>query len=80
MDKESEYFKKQQIIDLENSIRSFERPKETQTTAIWSLINILNTPIAKRSGVRIPAEDCQEWVKILTEECKKYNIPETEPV
>lgn len=36
--------------------------------ALESLIAILSTPVAKRQGVTISAEDCKIWV----EELKKY--------
>jgi len=36
--------------------------------ALQSLIAILSTPVAKRQGVTISAEDCKIWV----EELKKY--------
>ena len=52
--------------------------KERCATPVWAMINMLNTPIAKRKGVTISAEDCREWTKDLKAECKKYNIPERE--
>lgn len=36
--------------------------------ALDSMIGILNTPVARRKGVTIPAEDCKIWV----EELRKY--------
>jgi len=36
--------------------------------ALDSLIAVLSTPVAKRQGVTIPAEDCKIWV----EELRKY--------
>jgi len=36
--------------------------------ALESLIAVLSTPVAKRQGVTIPAEDCKIWV----EELRKY--------
>jgi hypothetical protein len=36
--------------------------------ALDSLIAVLSTPVAKRQGVTISAEDCKIWV----EELKKY--------
>jgi len=36
--------------------------------ALDSLIAVLSTPVAKRQGVAISAEDCKIWV----EELKKY--------
>ena len=36
--------------------------------ALQSLIAVLSTPVAKRQGVTISAEDCKVWV----EELKKY--------
>ena len=36
--------------------------------ALESLIAVLSTPVAKRKGVTISAEDCKVWV----EELKKY--------
>ena len=36
--------------------------------ALESLIGVLSTPVAKRQGVTISAEDCKIWV----EELKKY--------
>jgi hypothetical protein len=36
--------------------------------ALESLIAVLSTPVAKRQGVTISAEDCKIWV----EELKKY--------
>lgn len=36
--------------------------------ALESLIVVLSTPVAKRQGVTISAEDCKIWV----EELKKY--------
>ena len=52
--------------------------KERCATPVWAMINMLNTPIAKRKGVTISAEDCREWIKDLKAECEKYNIPERE--
>lgn len=44
-----------------------------------SLIAVLSTPVAKRQGVTISAEDCKVWVEELrkyeehvTKELKKY--------
>lgn len=44
-----------------------------------SLINIMTSPVAKRNGVTISAEDCAVWVEVLTKqqdhvrsELKKY--------
>ena len=36
--------------------------------ALESLIAVLSTPVAKRQGVTISAEDCKVWV----EELRKY--------
>ena len=36
--------------------------------ALESLIAVLSTPVAKRKGVTISAEDCKVWV----EELEKY--------
>lgn len=47
--------------------------------ALESLIAVLSTPVAKRQGVTISAEDCKVWVEELrsyeehvTNELKKY--------
>ena len=47
--------------------------------ALESLIEVLSTPVAKRKGVTISAEDCKIWVEELrkyeehvTKELKKY--------
>ena len=47
--------------------------------ALESLIAVLSTPVAKRQGVTISAEDCKVWVEVLrsyeehvTSELKKY--------
>ena len=37
--------------------------------ALESLIAVLSTPVAKRQGVTISAEDCKVWV----EELRKYD-------
>ena len=47
--------------------------------ALESLIAVLSTPVAKRQGVTISAEDCKIWVEELSKyeeavrkELKKY--------
>ena len=40
--------------------------------ALESLIGILSTPIAKRKGVTISAEDCKIWVEELGKDLKWY--------
>ena len=47
--------------------------------ALESLIGVLSTPVARRQGVTISAEDCKVWVEELrkyeehvTKELKKY--------
>lgn len=47
--------------------------------ALESLIAVLSTPVAKKKGVTISAEDCKVWVEELrnyeehvTSELKKY--------
>jgi len=47
--------------------------------ALESLIAVLSTPVAKRQGVTISAEDCKVWVEVLrsyeehvASELKKY--------
>ena len=70
---------KQKVLDIEEFEHSAHAPKERRcTTPVWAMINMLNTPIAKRKGVTISAEDCREWIKDLKAECEKYNIPERE--
>ena len=69
---------KQESLDIAEFERSLHAPKERCTTPVWAMINMLNTPIAKRKGVIISAEDCREWTKDLKAECEKYNIPERE--
>jgi hypothetical protein len=39
--------------------------------ALRSIIGILETPIAKRKGVTISAEDCAIWVEELKKVLKK---------
>ena len=69
---------KQEPLEMTEFERSLHAPKERCTTPVWSMINLLSTPIAKRKGVTISAEDCREWTKDLKAECEKYNIPERE--
>ena len=40
--------------------------------ALDSLIGILSSPIAKRKGVTISAEDCGIWVEELGKDLKEY--------
>lgn len=61
-----------EIAEFESSLHAL---KERCTTPVWAMINLLSTPIAKRKGVIISAEDCREWTKDLKAECEKYNIP-----
>jgi len=53
--------------------------------ALESMIAILTTPVARRQGVTISAEDCKVWVEELrkyeeyvTKELKKYYELKTE--
>ena len=69
---------KQKVLEMAESERSLHAPKERCATPVWAMINLLSTPIAKRKGVIISAENCREWTKDLKSECKKYNIPEQE--
>ena len=69
---------KQEALEMAEFESSLHAPKERSTTPVWAIINLLSTPIAKRKGVIISAEDCREWTKDLKAECKKYNIPERE--
>ena len=70
---------KQKALDITDFERSPHALKERRrTTPVWAMINMLNTPIAKRKGVIISAEECREWTKLLKAECEKYNIPERE--
>ena len=69
---------KQKALEITEVERAPHAPKERCTTPVWAMINLLSTPIAKRKGVTISAEDCREWTKDLKTECKKYNIPERE--
>ena len=69
---------KQKALEITELERSPHALKERCTTPVWAMINMLNTPIAKRKGVIISAEDCREWSKDLKAECEKYNIPERE--
>ena len=69
---------KQEALEMAEFERSLHAPKERSTTPVWAMINLLSTPIAKRKGVIISAEDCREWTKDLKAECEKYNIPERE--
>ena len=70
--------RKQKVLDIAEFERSLYAPKERCATPVWAMINLLSTPIAKRKGVTISAEDCREWTKDLKAECEKYNIPERE--
>ena len=36
-----------------------------ETNVVQQMIGILSSPIAKRNGVVIPAEDCKIWVEEL---------------
>lgn len=69
---------KQKALDIAEFERFLHAPKERCMTPVWAMINMLNTPIAKRKGIIISAEDCREWSKDLKAECEKYNIPERE--
>ena len=69
---------KQKALDIAEFERFLHALKERCMTPVWALINMLNTPIAKRKGIIISAEDCREWSKDLKAECEKYNIPERE--
>lgn len=69
---------KQKVLEIAEFESSLHAPKERGTTPVWAMINLLSTPIAKRKGVIISAENCREWTKDLKAECKKYNIPERE--
>ena len=69
---------KQEALEMAEFESSLYAPKEICTTPVWAMINLLSTPIAKRKGVIISAEDCREWTKDLKDECEKYNIPELE--
>jgi len=40
--------------------------------ALSSIISILTTPIAKRKGITISAEDCEIWAEELTKYQNKY--------
>ncbi len=40
--------------------------------ALESLMGILSSPIAKRKGVTISAEDCEIWVEELGKDLKEY--------
>ena len=40
--------------------------------ALESLIGMLTTPIAKRKGVTISAEDCEIWVEELVKDLRLY--------
>lgn len=51
---------KQKALDITDFERSIHAPKERSTTPVWAMINMLSTPIAKRKGVTISAEDCRE--------------------
>lgn len=78
MDNNNNTSGKQKALDIAEFERSLHAPKERCTTPVWAMINLLSTPIAKRKGVLISAEDCREWIKDLKAECEKYNIPERE--
>ena len=78
MDNNKNTSEKQKALDIAGFERSLHAQKERCTTPVWAMINLLNTPIAKRKGVLISAENCREWVKDLKTECEKYNIPERE--
>ena len=69
---------KQKALDIAEFERFLHALKERCMTPVWAMINMLNTPIAKRKGIIISAEDCREWTKDLKAECEKYNIPERE--
>ena len=69
---------KQEALEIAEFESFLHAPKERSTTPVWAMINLLSTPIAKRKGVTISAEDCRERIKDLKDECKKYNIPERE--
>ena len=69
---------KQKALDIAEFERFLHALKERCMTPVWAMINMLNTPIAKRKGIIISAEDCREWSKDLKAECEKYNIPERE--
>ena len=71
---------KQKVLDIAEFERSLYALKERCATPVWAMINLLSTPIAKRKGVIISAEDWREWTKDLKAECKKYNIPVREVV
>ena len=42
--------------------------QKENTNPVEQMIHLLSTPIAKRNGVKISAEDCKVWV----EELKNY--------
>ena len=42
------------------------RKRNKIMNALESLIAVLSTPIAKRKGVTISAEDCKVWVEVLS--------------
>ncbi len=45
--------------------------------ALSSIISILTTPIAKRKGVTISAEDCKIWAEELTKYQNNYENNQT---
>lgn len=48
-----------------NNLSSILEGNEEQPNAVESLIRIFRSPIAKRKGVIMSAEDCEEWAKEL---------------
>ena len=48
-----------------NNLSSILEGEGEEKNAVESLIQILRSPIAKRKGVIISAEDCEEWAKEL---------------
>lgn len=48
-----------------NNLSSIIEGNEEQPNAVESLIQIFRSPIAKRKGIIMSAEDCEEWAKEL---------------
>lgn len=48
-----------------NNLSSILEGEGEEKNAVESLIQIFRSPIAKRKGVIISAEDCEEWAKEL---------------
>lgn len=55
-----------------NNLSSILEGNKEQPNAVESLIRIFRSPIAKRKGVIISAEDCEEWAKELENYLKTY--------